>query len=454
MPELRWTLLILGALFIGVLAFWEIRRKRHARAQDSGAAGGREAERVAPTFDDGDPALRGVAPEGPRGDARVHREPTLTFPEIHPEVRGDRASVARPPVVEIDEASLAELKVEPHTVVDEFSSVDRSRLSDEALGLTPTMPVAQRATTSPLPAGTSSTGPRVAVTSAGRPGVPMEGAEPMAPRAGRAAPGASQSMWPSAPAAPVAEAATRQAGEAPEVEPAQAPKVGSMPESGAADEREPSGEEVPFEAQASFASRDELAADESSTAGENEGRSGAGSPDGNEADGPAVGHAPTPSPPVLDPDAFAIPEPIVEWPDESSRKIIALRLVSASGERFQGRAVRQALAAEGFLIGKYDIFHKPGPDARAVLSAASLTKPGTFSLNSMDGQRYGGLSLFAVLPGPLSPVETFDELLLTARSLNDRLRGALQDERGEPLTPTRSASIRESLAASSASASH
>jgi cell division protein ZipA len=160
------------------------------------------------------------------------------------------------------------------------------------------------------------------------------------------------------------------------------------------------------------------------------------------------------SAPPLSPEAFEVPEPIVEWPDDSTRKIIALRLVSGSGERFQGRAVRQALAAEGFQIGKFDIFHKPGPDARAVLSAASLTKPGTFSLNTMDGQRYGGLSLFAVLPGPLPAVETFDELLLTARSLNDRLRGALQDERGEPLTPTRSASIRDSLASSSASAPH
>jgi cell division protein ZipA len=141
-------------------------------------------------------------------------------------------------------------------------------------------------------------------------------------------------------------------------------------------------------------------------------------------------------------------EPIVDWPDENVRKIVALRLVSAPGERFSGRAVRMALAAEGFRLGQFEIFHKPGPDARAVLSAASLTKPGTFSLQTMDAQRFGGLSLFAVLPGPLSPAATFDELLVTARSLNDRLRGALQDERGEPLTPVRSASLRDGLVAS------
>src|SRR5262249_35029542 len=152
---------------------------------------------------------------------------------------------------------------------------------------------------------------------------------------------------------------------------------------------------------------------------------------------------------ALDPASV---EPIVDWPDDDARKIIALRLVSGVGERFAGRSIRQALAAEGFVLGKFEIFHKPGPDARAVLSAASLTKPGTFSLGTMDAQRFGGISLFAVLPGPLSPLATFDELLTTARALNDRLRGALQDERGEPLTPMRSQSIRESLTAAAPAA--
>jgi FtsZ-interacting cell division protein ZipA len=152
------------------------------------------------------------------------------------------------------------------------------------------------------------------------------------------------------------------------------------------------------------------------------------------------------------PPVEPVAEPIVDWPEEDTRKIIAFRLVSGAGDRFQGRTVRLALAAEGFQLGKFEIFHKPGPDSRAVLSAASLTKPGTFSLATMDSQRFGGLSLFAVLPGPLSPAATFDELLLTARGLNDRLRGALQDERGEPLTPMRSATIRESLTAAATAA--
>jgi cell division protein ZipA len=137
----------------------------------------------------------------------------------------------------------------------------------------------------------------------------------------------------------------------------------------------------------------------------------------------------------------------VDWPAEHERHILALRLVAPQRERFAGRSLRQALAAEGFLLGQFAIFHKPDDEHRAVLSAASLTRPGTFDMETMDSQHYGGLSLFAVLPGPRSPPQAFDELVFAARNLNDRLHGELQDEQGTPLTPARIAQLREQLRA-------
>jgi FtsZ-interacting cell division protein ZipA len=148
---------------------------------------------------------------------------------------------------------------------------------------------------------------------------------------------------------------------------------------------------------------------------------------------------------VVERPAVPLPQaPVVEWPAEDVRKIIALRLVSVT-ERFQGRALRQALAAEGFMFGRFSIFHKAGDDGRAIVSAASLSKPGTFTPESMDTQRFGGLNLFAILPGPLDPGEAFEELLVTARSLNDRLQGGLQTDRGKPLTPSEVTAIRDVL---------
>jgi hypothetical protein len=146
-------------------------------------------------------------------------------------------------------------------------------------------------------------------------------------------------------------------------------------------------------------------------------------------------------------DVAPVSDPIVDWPPDDQRRVVALRLVAPPPERLAGRALRLALASQGFVLGKFQIFHKPDESGRAVLSAASLSKPGTFDLGTMDVQRYGGLSLFAVLPGPKPPLQAFEDLLATARNLNDRLQGALQDERGGPLTPTRIASLRETLAA-------
>jgi len=121
---------------------------------------------------------------------------------------------------------------------------------------------------------------------------------------------------------------------------------------------------------------------------------------------------------------------VVEWPPESERHILSVRIASLSHERMSGRQVRLALGACGFEHGRFGIFHQPGADGRALLSAANLSKPGIFDLQNMDFQRFSGLSLFAVLPGPLPPAAALDHLLDTAQDLAERLRARLQDEQG------------------------
>jgi cell division protein ZipA len=154
-------------------------------------------------------------------------------------------------------------------------------------------------------------------------------------------------------------------------------------------------------------------------------------------------------PPAVDlpPPPTEIPKPIVEWPPEDQRTIVSLRLVARPPDRFRGHQLRQALLAEGFLFGDFEIFHKPDVNNRAVLSASNLSKPGTFDVETMDTQRFVGLSLIAVLPGPKSPQKAFEDLLMAARMLNERLEGALQDDKGGPLTPMRIQALRDSLGA-------
>jgi cell division protein ZipA len=141
---------------------------------------------------------------------------------------------------------------------------------------------------------------------------------------------------------------------------------------------------------------------------------------------------------------------ILDWPPENERRFLSVRVVAAAEGQFSGHAVRQALAGEGFWHGKFDIYHLPMPDGRVVISAASLTKPGTFDLATMDGHSYPGLNLFAVLPGPLPESVTLDELVAVARMLAGRLSGQLLDHRGQVLTAQRVAEMRATLSGGAA----
>jgi cell division protein ZipA len=138
--------------------------------------------------------------------------------------------------------------------------------------------------------------------------------------------------------------------------------------------------------------------------------------------------------------------PRVDWPPDGERQILSVRIVSTGEQRLSGRSIRQALAASGFVHGRYHIFHHAAEDGRVLLSCASLNKPGNFDPSSMDFQRYSGLSIFAVLPGPL-PAQTALERLLTAgRDVSQRLQARLLDERGEPLDSMRIAALRAGVA--------
>lgn len=123
-----------------------------------------------------------------------------------------------------------------------------------------------------------------------------------------------------------------------------------------------------------------------------------------------------------------LPPMIVEWPEEKARRIVTLRIVPAGTDRLPGRAVRQALSACGFRHGEFGIFHLPDEDGRVILSAASLVLPGTLDPAAMDFQRYSGLNLFAVLPGPLSAELALERLGQLALELAGRVSGRVHDE--------------------------
>jgi len=140
-------------------------------------------------------------------------------------------------------------------------------------------------------------------------------------------------------------------------------------------------------------------------------------------------------------------------PVKSRSKIVALRVSAPLPTRFSGAQLLEALQAEQFEFGRFDIFHRLDDQGRPVFSLANLVEPGTFDPATMQEGAYPGVALFAVLPGPLPAVEAFDLLVATAKGLAARLGGSLQDERGGWLSAQRIASLREELLASEPSAS-
>lgn len=156
--------------------------------------------------------------------------------------------------------------------------------------------------------------------------------------------------------------------------------------------------------------------------------------------------------PKVSPPAPSVPPSVVvriEWPPEDQRRVMGLRVVGKGGEKFTGASLRQALQGEGFVFGEMDIFHRPLSDGRVVMSAASLTQPGTFNLDAMDTSLFRGLNLFAVLPGPMPGRDAVDKLLLVGHTLAQRVRGELQDGRGQPLTEARLAEMRREAGSAS-----
>lgn len=141
------------------------------------------------------------------------------------------------------------------------------------------------------------------------------------------------------------------------------------------------------------------------------------------------------------------PQLVLAWPKEEERRIVTLRVLPQVEPRFLGRALRQTFAAAGFWHGPLDIYHLPDESGRVIISAAALAHPGTFDPSIMDSQRFSGVNLFAVLPGPLPERETFDELVHAARQLAERLQGRITDQHGEELTAQRVARLRQSLEA-------
>jgi len=126
------------------------------------------------------------------------------------------------------------------------------------------------------------------------------------------------------------------------------------------------------------------------------------------------------------------------------QRVLAFRLVPLEG-KWNGRDLMAAFAAEGLQFGRYSLFHRSRDDGRTIFHAASLNEPGSFDYEHMAGHVFGGVSLFAVIPGSLDAETTLDIMLMTAKRLVGELGGRIQDEMGRPLNNQGLVRLREEI---------
>jgi cell division protein ZipA len=156
----------------------------------------------------------------------------------------------------------------------------------------------------------------------------------------------------------------------------------------------------------------------------------------------------TAQPPVVSPgDTGERIAPALRKPNGSDmQKIVTVRVCAPAETRWSGDAVLSALESQGLAYGRYQVFHRRHIDGRSLFSVASLVEPGTFDVAQMPGQQFKGLTLFAVLPGPVDPLLTVDEMLAAASGLASELPGTVQDAKGVALSAQRVASLRDDIA--------
>jgi cell division protein ZipA len=176
--------------------------------------------------------------------------------------------------------------------------------------------------------------------------------------------------------------------------------------------------------------------------------------------GPRLGASPAASAAASGRVPTLLPEPdrstvaAAQAPNSTEQqRIVTVRVCAAGEARWSGAALLSALETHGLAYGRYQVFHRRHVDGRSLFCVASLVEPGTFDVARMAAEEFRGVTLFAVLPGPIEPVLTIDELLEAARGLAQELSGMVQDAKGMPLSPQRAAALRDDVARFQASLS-
>lgn len=137
---------------------------------------------------------------------------------------------------------------------------------------------------------------------------------------------------------------------------------------------------------------------------------------------------------------------------DPNQKIVVLHAAARGEGTMRGPEIVRVLDGEGLVHGRGRIFHRHPPTTAGgvnvtttLYSVATMTEPGSISLEKLEQLHTSGLTFFMVLPGPGNGAEVFADMLATARRVSGALDAELLDEGGSTLTKQAAAHLREEI---------
>lgn len=155
--------------------------------------------------------------------------------------------------------------------------------------------------------------------------------------------------------------------------------------------------------------------------------------------------APAPAEPALFPESLLVAEPRHAGmaqqalaTDAKAEEVLVIHVLARAPGGFAGGELLEILKLCDVRFGQQRIFHRTEEEkgqGAVQFSIANSVEPGVFDPDAMETFSTPGLSFFMQLPGPQKPLEAFDCMLETARSIAKNLDGELRDERHSVFTP-------------------
>ena len=118
-------------------------------------------------------------------------------------------------------------------------------------------------------------------------------------------------------------------------------------------------------------------------------------------------------------------------------EIIILHVMAKPGHVMPGPELLESLLENHLRFGSMNIFHRHEQHdgtGQVLFSLANSLNPGTFDLANMDAFETPGVTLIMPLEGLVKPLDTYRELVRTARAIARTMGAVVQDDTRSVLT--------------------